>query len=967
MACCLLSLCVGSGRSAQAAEKPEPSKKPNFILINIDDLGYADVGPFGSQRNRTPNLDRMAEQGRRLTCFYAAPVCSPSRASLMTGCYPKRALSIPHVLFPGNSVGLAADEVTVAELLKQQGYTTGIVGKWHLGDQPEFLPTRQGFDSYFGLPYSNDMGPAADGVKSNLGAPLPKTQGKGQPPLPLLRDETVLGRVLAEDQTQLVARYTEEALQFLRANRDKPFFLYLPHSAVHFPLYPGKNFQGKSGNGLYGDWVEEVDWSVGQVLDAVRELNLAERTLVIFTSDNGGSLRHGAVNLPLRGGKGSTLEGGMRVPTIAWWPGKIPAATHTDAVTGMMDILPTLVKLAGGELPADRKIDGGDIWPLLSAATDAASPHETFYYYRGLKLEAVRNGPWKLHLAKGELYDLAKDIGEAHNVADENPQVVQRLRMLAEQMDGDLGVEGKGPGCRPLGQVDDARPLIDHEGNVRPGFEAADTSQAASGAGEKPAEVPVEKLQAGMGGMVGELTSHSALVQVRLTLTHQLVKGDVPGSAGVVRFELWNAADAPDARLDGKPLAVQWAPAAADHDFIARTAFTDLSPGTRYVCQTSFGADERQLQPGPKLRFKTLPGAERAEVARFVVVTGMNYAKFHGDQRIDREQHVVQNNTELPAAYAGKDKSLGYPALATILRLRPDFFVGTGDNVYYDTPTKPRAETLEQMRRKWHEQFVQRRYGNLFAVVPTYWEVDDHDFRVDDCDNTGNYAPSPKDGRRIMLEQLPYAAYDAADPKTYRTHRVSKDLQIWLTENRLYRSPNKMPDGPDKTIWGAEQKAWLKRTLRESDATFKILISPTPMIGPDDLRKTDNHADIGGFRHERDEFFNWLRETGIGQRNFYLVCGDRHWQYHSIEPGGIEEFSCGALVDANARLGRKPGDPKSTDPEGLIKQPYYQTPASGGFLQIIARPAGDKGAPTLTFQFHDERGKLLHEHQKQGR
>ncbi len=321
-------------------------------------MGYADIGPFGSTLNRTPNLDRMAAEGRKLTCFYAAPVCSPSRAALMTGCYPKRSLPIPHVLFPGNDVGLDPREVTVAELLKEQGYVTGIIGKWHLGDQPEFLPTRQGFDTFFGLPYSNDMGPAEDGVKSNLGDPLPKNKakGKGQPPLPWLRNETVVKRVLADDQTTLVARYTEEAVEFIKKNKDKTFFLYLPHNAVHFPIYPGKAFQGKSNNGIYGDWVEEVDGSVGQVLDTLRELKLDRNTLVIFTSDNGGTPR--AVNAPLRGFKGSTWEGGMREPTIAWWPGKIPAGTSTDAITGMIDILPTLVKLAGGEAarrPQDRR------------------------------------------------------------------------------------------------------------------------------------------------------------------------------------------------------------------------------------------------------------------------------------------------------------------------------------------------------------------------------------------------------------------------------------------------------------------------------------------------------------------------------------------------------------------------------------------------------------------------------------
>lgn len=456
---------------------------PNFIFINIDDLGYADIGPFGSQLNRTPNLDRMAAEGRKLTSFYAAPVCSPSRAALMTGCYPKRALPIPHVLFPASRVGLNPAEQTVAELLKQAGYATACVGKWHLGDQPEFLPRRQGFDYYFGLPYSNDMGPAAEGAKSSLGDPIPQPKvkpganeggsetgltGFGQPPLPLVENDTVIERVGPAEQQTLVDRYTAKAIEWIEKNKDRPFFLYLPHTAVHFPLYPGRAFQGKSANGIYGDWVEEVDWSVGQVLDTVRKLNLGEKTLVIFTSDNGGTPR--ASNAPLRGNKGSTWEGGLRTPTIAWWPGRIPAGTASDEITGMIDILPTLVKLAGGQLPADRKIDGGDIWPILSGQTGARSPHDAFYYFRGLKLEAVREGPWKLHLAKGQLYNLAADIGESENVAAAHADVVQRLRALADATDADLGRDGIGPGCRELGRVTNPQPLISRDGHIRNGF-----------------------------------------------------------------------------------------------------------------------------------------------------------------------------------------------------------------------------------------------------------------------------------------------------------------------------------------------------------------------------------------------------------------------------------------------------------------------------------------------------------------
>jgi arylsulfatase A len=472
-------------RSALSAVDAPP---PNFVIINIDDLGYADIEPFGSKLNRTPNLNRMAAEGRRLTTFYGAPVCSPSRASLMTGCYPKRALPIPHVLFPANDVGLAPAEITLAEVLKQAGYATGIVGKWHLGDQPEFLPTRQGFDEWFGLPYSNDMGPAADGVKSNFGEPLPTTTKNRQPPLPLMRNEAVIQRVFATNQTELVARYTEEALRFIQAHKEKRFFLYLAHNAVHFPLYPGDRFRGKSGHGLYSDWVEEMDWSVGEILNALRTNGLAKNTLVLFTSDNGGTDR--AVNQPLRGHKGTTWEGGMRVPTIAWWPGKIPAGTSNDAICGMFDVLPTLASLAGVKLPADRKIDGKDVRSVLMDERVSKSLHDDFYYFKGLKLQAVRDSEWKLVLPSGdgtagkkktaggtvsesvaELFNLKTDIGETKDVAAQHPEVVARLQKLVAVMKDDLGTEGLGPGVRPIGKVANSQPLIDFDGKVRPGFE----------------------------------------------------------------------------------------------------------------------------------------------------------------------------------------------------------------------------------------------------------------------------------------------------------------------------------------------------------------------------------------------------------------------------------------------------------------------------------------------------------------
>jgi arylsulfatase A-like enzyme len=287
-----------------------------------------------------------------------------------------------------------------------------------------------------------------------------------QPPLPLLEGNTVVGRIRAVDQPELVRRYTERAVTFIRERQDRPFFLYFAHNAVHFPLYPSAEFRGKSPHGLLGDWVQEVDWSVGQVLQTLRELKLDRTTLVLFVSDNGGPVNQGATNTPLRGSKGSTLEGGIRVPGIAWWPGRIPAGTTTEAITSMMDVLPTLAKLAGAPLPAGRKLDGVDVWPVLSGSP-ATPPRDHFLYYRGLTLEAVRQGPWKLHLAKGELYHLGNDIGEASNVASANPDVVRRLTALADATAGDLARDGIGPGSRPLGRVANPQPLLRPDGTVR--------------------------------------------------------------------------------------------------------------------------------------------------------------------------------------------------------------------------------------------------------------------------------------------------------------------------------------------------------------------------------------------------------------------------------------------------------------------------------------------------------------------
>ena len=448
------------------SRKP-PKRKPNFIVIFIDDMGYGDIGPFGSKTNRTPQLNRMAAEGMRFSSFYVTSgVCTPSRSSLMTGCYPRRVNLHQDerklcVLFPSGRKGLNPNEITIAEVLKGQGYATMCIGKWHLGDQPEFLPTRQGFDSYFGIPYSNDMGGKS-------------TSSDGRPPLPLMRDEKVIEAPVS--QPTLTKRYTEEAVTFIEANRDQPFFVYLPHAMVHLPLHASEAFKGKSANGIYGDAVEELDWSTGQIIKTLKDLKLDEETLIIFTSDNGSTGRNGGSNVPLRGRKGQTWEGGMRVPCVMRWPGRIPAGKTCKALTSTIDVLPTLAKLAGAAPPRDRIIDGRDIWPLMSGAAGAASPHEAFYFYQMDQLQAVRSGKWKLFVpmeakkrnwGKPEgktpvmLFDLEADVAESKDVSAGHPEVVKRLTALADKARADLGdVARAGKGQRKAGWVDKAAPRL---------------------------------------------------------------------------------------------------------------------------------------------------------------------------------------------------------------------------------------------------------------------------------------------------------------------------------------------------------------------------------------------------------------------------------------------------------------------------------------------------------------------------
>ena len=436
--------------------------KPNIILMNCDDLGYGDLGCYGATVNSTPTLDRLAAEGVRFTDFYmASAVCSASRGAMMTGCYPSRigfdSFDGEWVLFPGQGVGLNPAETTVATLLRQQGYATALIGKWHCGDQPEFLPTLHGFDRYYGLPYSNDMG-----LMRRF-----EEQGQRYPPLPLMRGEEIVEE--QPDQASLTERYVEESVRFIRENRGKkPFFLYFAHMHVHLPLIAARRFLDRSRNGPYGATVECIDWSMAALLAELRRLGLDKNTLIVFTSDNGSKAINGGSNAPLRGTKGTTWEGGFRLPCIAWWPGRVPAGGVCREISTAMDFLPTFTRLAGGEPPADRILDGKDIRPMLFGESGAKSEYEVFYYYLRCELQAVRAGDWKLHVLSGELYNLAEDVGETRNVAARHPDVVRRLEALAQKGREDLGDSARnitGKNRRPIGRVANPKPLTEYDPN----------------------------------------------------------------------------------------------------------------------------------------------------------------------------------------------------------------------------------------------------------------------------------------------------------------------------------------------------------------------------------------------------------------------------------------------------------------------------------------------------------------------
>jgi arylsulfatase A len=468
-----------ASETSTAAKRP-----PNIVIIFIDDMGYADIGPFGATTYKTPNLDRMAKEGRIFTDFHAATaVCSASRAGLMTGCYPER-VSILGALNWNAKIGISDKETTLAQLCKTRGYATAIYGKWHLGHHKQFLPLQHGFDEYFGLPYSNDMSPLQADMIKGL-SPGAKAKKRKSPPLPLIENNEILDPAVSPEKlAQLTTLYTEHAVSFIDHNKSKPFFLYVPHTMVHVPLAVSDKYRGKSGAGLFGDTVMELDWSVAQILEAIKRNGIDDNTFVMFTSDNGPWLcygNHAGSAGRLREGKGTMWEGGYREPCVMRWPGKIPAGTKCDEFASTIDIFPTFAKLIGAEVSADRKIDGKDIWPLMTAEPGAKSPHDVFYCYFDRQLRAVRDRQWKLVLphkyrsldgkpggrdgvpaaykelmTEQSLYDLKNDVSERSDVSADHPDVVARLERAAEEARATLGdvlTKREGSEVRPPGRL----------------------------------------------------------------------------------------------------------------------------------------------------------------------------------------------------------------------------------------------------------------------------------------------------------------------------------------------------------------------------------------------------------------------------------------------------------------------------------------------------------------------------------
>ena len=891
--------------------------KLNLLVLTADDMNYDSLGFMGCKvAGVTPHLDRLASESLRFEhAHVTVAVCQPSRQCLLTGRYPHHNGSMG--FYP-----VSAGVPTLAEILKEAGYETGILGKViHLRPAEKF-------------PWSFE------------------------------RDEDELGR---GRDPQKYYRFSKEFFQQAKSS-EKPFFMMAnshdPHrpfagsegaAKLNYPA-PARTFQPseivvpgflpdlpdiRKEMAQYYSSVHRCDQTMGEILRALDESGLADNTLVLFISDNG-------IAMPFA--KSNCYLTSTRTPWLMRWPGVVTPGVDRKHFVSSIDYMPTVLEAMG--LPIPKDTDGRSFLPILKGEEQAQRDlvvtcyNEAFgrksypmrclqdkrfgYIFNawsdgekryqtegmsGLSFKAMRDAAaddqeiaarveMVVHRVKEELYDFAADPSALKNLIDDPAFAEQRNAMRAEMLSWmEKTSDPLLPSYRELVQVATAQPS--------------------------------NEIFLAQGLMSGEVSQNRVFLQTRFTAVPTITEGKVPGIAGFGRFEYATDDSFRDSQF------TDWQQVDDKGDFILRSAVTGLKPHTLYHFRAVYGVDRQQVKSSEVAQFRTLPAHEQSASLNFILTSCLNYAFFQ-----------EKGNASV------EDRRLGYPSLIPILKQAPDFLIINGDCVYYDHPFSTRAKTLTEMRAKWHEQYVMPRFVSLFAKTPVYWNKDDHDYRINDADPSSNVEPSHALGIATFREQVPVAADDAP---TYRTHRMGRHLQLWFVEGRDYRSPNKMPDGPEKSIWGKEQRAWLQRTIKESDATYKILISPTPMMGPDDAYKSDNHAN-DGFRHEGESFFSWLKENAIDPHRFFILCGDRHWKYHSRHPLGYQEFSCGALNRENARIGRKPGGKASSDPGARLTQLYTDATPQGGYLQVHLH-AGNDAPAKLEIDLCDDSGTRLYQHQ----
>ncbi len=993
------------------------SDQPNILWISVEDMSPR-LGCYGDKTVPTPNIDRLAREGVRYTHAFATyGVCAPSRHSIITGMYPtstgamhmrnwKRTSAIaditdPKLLnIPTYEAVLPTEARCFSEFLRINGYFCTNNSKTDYQFSPPLSAwDENGREAHWrhrpdpNMPFFavfNNTTPHESGIHRQRSPALTDPANISVPPY--YPDTDTVRRDMARhyDNIRAMDQWVGDLLDQLASDDllDKTIIFFfsdhgdgLPRakrwvydSGIHIPLivrWPDGYQAGQTTNRL----VSFIDF-------APTILSLVDIPIPDYME---GSAFLG------------TQAGNERSYIYAFRDRMDPTS---ETIRAVRDHTYKYVRNYRPELPYIGFLPYRNRAPMMKEILQM------------IEMGSLGPDQWQFSSQQKpleELYDLERDPHEIHNLASDVTHLdklieLREAHLSWEAAHEDLGMLPEEEVVRKLWppegiQPTTLAPIIQREGNqvsINCETEGASTiyrfgEHDAWKLYTEPFNAPVSsEIEAlshrigwkespvvgthkagvflGQGAMVGRVTEKSALIQTRLTASPEPVAGELKGIEGLARLHWYKKKKQnTTGNEDTFQWVSAWKKADPEQDHIIKFYIDDLEVGQTYGYDIEFGLDSltsRFSQPGT---FNTLRGATKSDSVSLVVVTGMNYYHFHFGKY------------DASKAYAGAEKRSGYPALASILQLRPDYFIGTGDNVYFDHPNEKGYQNAVEkgqqpapghfegkevtdeagMRRKYHLQFSQSNFKKLFAQVATYWEKDDHDYRYNDADPFKSFPISHALGIKNFREQLPVVIPGQVDAQTYETFRMNQHLQIWLVEGRDFRSANNDPDGPNKTIWGAEQMSWLKASLLNSNATFKILISPTPLVGPDDAYKKDNHTNPEGFKHEGDAFFQWVKQQQLIDQHFYIICGDRHWQYHAVHPSGVEEFSCGALVDNNSRAGRVSGDKHSTDPEGRIHQLYVQrTPeeASGGFLHLSV--SEKDGLPTAMFSFYDEKGKL---------